>query len=63
MKEEVKEATVKVFQEFVKQEQGNRITQFNIGGLVNALIMEIDKLYEPKPIKPSDLPLETTECF
>ena len=35
-----------IMQEFVKQEQGNRITAFNMSGLLNILLVSLDKKKE-----------------
>ena len=46
MKEEIKEKIGEVLQVFVEQELGNKITHFNMQGLLIVLMSKVDALKE-----------------
>jgi len=51
MKEQIKGKIGEVMNAFVEQELGNKVTQFNIQGLVMVLMSEIDKVEVEEPAK------------
>jgi hypothetical protein len=52
--ERIKEDVREIFTQFVKQEAGNRITQFNMMGLENVVMQVIDKPIMRHPGGPND---------